>query len=486
MHALLVAVLCAAPLVVEDQPIYEFRAPLNGLSPEERLAKAQQRLSALSEGELAQPVRFEHVEAGDAHLASLFVGERFVFSVLRADLDAGLDDAAFEAKATEIARALERALHSRAERQYPRVLWQDLGAALVATLVFGLLVWLLTVLGGIVGRQLTTSSRLREAGTIGTLLRRSAMRLLSALLWALGGLVAYLWLVFVLTRFGPTRTWGETLGAQLLGFARHALLAVVAALPGLAAVAGVVVVTRFLTRMVRALVDAVEAGRLRVPGLYPETMEATRRVAISVLWLSALVIAWPYIPGSGTDAFKGLSVLVGLMLSLGSTGVVNQLLSGLVVVYTRALSPGDWVRVGDVEGEVKALGVLSVKILTANNREVTVPNAVVTGSAIHNFTRAKAGNTAVSVAVTLGYDLDWRRVHELLRQSSARVPELAADALIRQRSLQDFAVEYELTAHVLRGKSVPDVASALHGAVQDAFKEANVELLTPHVLKVRG
>jgi hypothetical protein len=345
MHALLVMVLSAAPLVVDGEAVYEFRAPLNGLSPEERLAKAQHRLAVLTEGELGLPVRIERVEAGDTQLVSLFVGERFAFSVLRSDFDAGIDDLSFEAKTQDVAHALGRGLHARAEREYPHVLWRDAAEAAGATLIFALLVWLLSVLGGAVGRQLTTSARLREAGSIGTLLRRSAMRVLSAALWAIGGLVAYLWVAFVLTRFGPTRLWGETLGGQLLGVVKQWVLAFVAALPGLVAVAAVVVVTRFLTRMVHALADAIASGRFRITGLYPETLEATRRVVNSVLWLAALVIAWPYIPGSGTDAFKGLSVLVGVMLSLGSTGVVNQLLSGLVVVYTRTQSPAESARV---------------------------------------------------------------------------------------------------------------------------------------------
>ncbi len=485
MHALLAVVLSAAPLIVEGEPVYEFRTTLNGFSPEERLSKAQHRLSDLTEGELGLPVRLERVEAGDMQLVSVFVGERFAFSVLRSDFDAGLDDLAFEAKTQDIARALGRGLHARAEREYPHVLWRDVAEAAGATLVFALLLWLLTMLGGLVGRQLTKSSRLRDAGTIGTLLRRSAMRVLSVLLWAVGALLAYLWVAFVLTRFGPTRLWGETLGSQLLGVVKQWVLAFVAALPGLVAVGAVVLVTRFLTRMVHALADAIASGRFRISGLYPETLEATRRVVTSALWLAALVIAWPYIPGSGTDAFKGLSVLVGVMLSLGSTGVVNQLLSGLVVVYTRALSAGDWVRVGDVEGEVKELGVLSVKILTPNHREVTVPNAVVTSSAIHNFTRAGGGSTVVSVVVTLGYDLPWRRIHELMQQACTRVEALKSDPLIRQRALQNFAVEYELVAQVTAGKPVAAAHSALHAAMQDVFNEAKMEILTPDVLQLR-
>ncbi len=366
------------------------------------------------------------------------------------------------------------------------MLWRDVGGALGATAVFVLLVWLLLRLEALADRRLLDSKQLLKAGSVGVLVRRALGRVVDVVVWATVLLAGYLWLVFVLTRFGFTRELGETLGEQLSGATRRVLVGMLSALPGLAMVAVIVVLTRFLTRMVAAFLDAVERGRFQVRGLYPETLQATRRVSVIALWLFAGVVAWPYIPGSGTEAFKGLSVLVGVMLSLGATGVVNQILSGLVLVYARSLAPGDWVRVGEVEGQVQELGVLSVKLLTPNGREVTVPNAVVVASAIYNFDRGVEGKgTSVSALVTLSYDVPWQRAHELLLAAAKRVSGLTPHAFVRQRMFQDFAVEYELVAHVTPRGPVADTRSRLHGAVQDIFREAGISMVTSHQHQVQ-
>ncbi len=364
--------------------------------------------------------------------------------------------------------------------------WRDVGLSLLATAFFALLVWLVTRVGNAVNQRLAAFAKLDRAGGVGLLARRALARITSLFVWATVALAAYVWLAFVLSRFAVTHEAGATLGQSLFHGARQVVFAIGDAIPGLVMVAVIVVVTRFLSRLVAAFLDAVQRGRFKVEGLYPETVPATRRVSVVALWLGAAVIAWPYIPGSGTDAFKGLSVLVGLMLSLGGTGVINQLLSGLVIVYSRSLSEGDWVHIGDIEGKVREIGVLSVKVLTPNNREVTVPNAVVVASAIHNYDRGVDGDgTAISTTVTLGYELPWQRAHELLLSASRRVPALSPDSFVRQRAFADFAVEYELVAHVLEGKPVAEARTQLHAAMQDTFREANVQLMTPHIFDVR-
>ncbi|MCU0531174.1 MAG: mechanosensitive ion channel family protein, partial [Syntrophales bacterium] len=123
-------------------------------------------------------------------------------------------------------------------------------------------------------------------------------------------------------------------------------------------------ITRFIARLARLFFDAVESGRVRVPGLYAETAQPTRRIATVILWLFALVMMYPYLPGSDSDAFKGVSVFVGLLLSIGSAGTVNQAVSGLMIMYSRALRVGDFVQIGETMGTVVTLGMFSTRIQT--------------------------------------------------------------------------------------------------------------------------
>jgi small-conductance mechanosensitive channel len=214
-----------------------------------------------------------------------------------------------------------------------------------------------------------------------------------------------------------------------------------------------------------------------------ETARATRRVVVVLLWLFALTAAYPHIPGSDTDAFRGISVLLGVVISLGSTGLVNQIMSGFVVIYSRALRPGDWVRVGDTEGLVTEVGLLSTKLSTVRREQVAIPNAVLVGTATTNYT-SLAGDDGplASTAVTIGYDAPWRQVHALLELAASRTDGVRKqpEPRVLQRGLSDFYVEYQLIVHLERAEDRFVVLSALHGHIQDAFNEQGVQIMSPH------
>jgi small-conductance mechanosensitive channel len=196
-----------------------------------------------------------------------------------------------------------------------------------------------------------------------------------------------------------------------------------------------------------------------------------------------MTVAYPYIPGSNTDAFKGVSVLLGLMLSLGSAGFVNQLMSGLVVIYSRALRQGEFVRIGDDVGIVSEIGMLSTKILTYKREEITIPNGVMVGARIVNYSRQASGPGAVlGTTVTIGYGAPWRLVHAMLLQAAAETDGVRQDPPPRviQRALSDFHVEYELIFNVDDPAKRLAILSELHTHIQDNFNEEGVQIMTPH------
>jgi small-conductance mechanosensitive channel len=195
------------------------------------------------------------------------------------------------------------------------------------------------------------------------------------------------------------------------------------------------------------------------------------------------VVAYPYIPGSDTAAFKGLSVLIGLMITLGSTGLINQIISGLFVVYSKSVKTGDYVRIGDVEGEVLNVGSLATKLRTPRQEEITLPHSVLVGTATTNYSRlAGKDGMVVTASVTIGYDVSWRQVHALLLLGASRTPGIRQEPPPRvlQRELSDFYVQYHLLAHLEEGESRAVVLSELHAQIQDAFNEHGTQIMSPH------
>lgn len=295
----------------------------------------------------------------------------------------------------------------------------------------------------------------------------------------------YSWASLSLQRFPYTEPWGAKLGRYVLQLFQHLGRSGVDALPGVFAVVVIFLLTRWIVRFGRAFFEQVVAGHIRISWLEPETAQATERIFTGVAWILAVVVAYPYIPGSGTDAFKGISVFVGLMISLGSTGIINQVMSGLFVVYSRALKPGEWVLVNDVEGEVLEVGLLAGKIRSPEGQEITVPNSVLVSTATKNFTRLGfPDGMCISAHVTIGYDAPWRQVEGLLLLAADRTPNVRKEPkpYVRQRQLSDFYVDYLLVAHIKNEKLRLETLSNLHAQIQDSFNEYGVQIMSPHFM----
>jgi small-conductance mechanosensitive channel len=295
----------------------------------------------------------------------------------------------------------------------------------------------------------------------------------------------YSWASLSLQRFPYTEPWGDKLGHYVFKLFQHLGKAGVDALPGLFAVVVIFFLTRWFVAFGRAFFEQVVAGRIRISWLEPETAQATERIFTGVAWILAVVVAYPYIPGSGTDAFKGISVFVGLMISLGSTGIINQVMSGLFVVYSKALKPGEWVQVNDVEGEVLDVGLLAGKIRSPEGQEITIPNSVLVSTSTKNFTRLGfPDGMCISAHVTIGYNAPWRQVEGLLLLAADRTPNVRKEPkpYVRQWQLSDFYVDYLLVAHIRDEKLRLETLSNLHAQIQDSFNEFGVQIMSPHFM----
>lgn len=475
-----------ASLEVWNRPVVELRATVNGVTAQERVDRARQRIEALPVSASKDPILAMPTTMGSLSGVFITVGGRFIVALLPEDLDPEASQSLTVA-GNEAAGRLSAALEARADQRRLPILFRGIALSLVATL---LLLLVLRVVGRMRRRTVEhpfTAAVSQRATIFGINLAEAltAIELALAKLTAMSVIVValYLWLTFVFGQFPFTQPWGRELGGYLRQLLQTFGQGILGAIPGLFAVALIFLLSRVAARAIGGFFKRVESGALEIEWLEPETAKATRRVVLVLVWIFAAVVAYPYIPGSQTPVFKGISVFVGLMATLGSAGIVNHLLSGLVIVYSRSCKPGDFIKVGEIEGVVTVVGVLATKVVTRKRAEITVPNAVLVGTSITNYSRlAREDGEMIFTTVTIGYDAPWRQVEELLLKAAARTPGLRATPAphVHQGALSDFYVEYELLARIEDPRQRPAVLSRLHGEIQDAFNEAGVQIMSPH------
>jgi small-conductance mechanosensitive channel len=489
VEAILSAEASGAPFTLSffNRPIATFRARVLGREPADRAAAAEQVLDALVANHVRGPVRAAPLEG--AFLIT--VGGRTVFALTPADADElSADDLGESARTAAV--QLEHAIGEAYDAQSPQLIALASGASVIA-----LAVGCVLVIGVGHARRAATAilvafaerSAARSRIADPQLLHASRVieferRLVSVVAGALNLAIGYAIVSFVLRQFPYSRPWGERMRGFLLITVKNLTLGMANAVPGLVAVVLILLVTRFLVRLIGMWFNAVGRGRIVPPKwLHPETAEPTRRLVTAFAWLVALVALYPYLPGSETDAFKGIGVLVGLMVTLGSSGLVTQIMSSFMITYSRAVRVGDFVKIGDVEGTVTLVGMLSTKIQTVWNEEVTIPNAVVISQTTTDFSRlADRPGVFTPVVVTIGYDAPWRQVDALLQMAAVRTPGVRADPrpFVLQTALEDFFVRYTVFVSLERQDARPFTLAALHANIQDVFNQYQVQIMSPH------
>jgi small-conductance mechanosensitive channel len=477
----------AVTLTYAHRPIVELRAHILSRMPAERAGAAVRVLDDLvSRDRASSPVSTR--EVGGALIIE--VGGTSVIAILPADIDI-LSGETLEGTASTAASRLQTALAEAAELRAPgRLLWSVAQSVAITIVLFGLL-WLLRRLGGIVARVLErTAERRLDRTWSGQAIRVTHLpRVLhgaaTLLLYASAVVLTYLWFAFVLRRFPYTRPWGESLRGVLLAQVGSFGGAIVDNIPSLFTVVLILAMARWVSKGVTLLFDGVEHGRVSVPGVYPDTAAPTRRLVKALLWLSALAMAYPYIPGSESSGVKGISVFVGVIVSLGSTGVVQHLMAGLTLTFARAMRVGEFARIGDVEGTILQIGALATKVRTPLGEEITIPNSVVVSQTTTNYSRG-AGSAAafLTTSVTIGYDTPWRQVEALLLTAAQQTRGVCRTPppIVRRVSLEDFYVKYSLLVVPEDPCQRPELLDQLHGRILDAFNEHDVQIMSPHYM----
>jgi small-conductance mechanosensitive channel len=488
------AVVAASPAALESQElvffhrkVFTFRSALMGISASDRAKRAHARIV----DQLA--LSGDHIVTvhGDLFGFQIRIDGATSFVVTPADLNPQREDT-LQQIADHSATVLRRAIAESEESRSLESLLRALGLAALATAAAAALVWLSSkarraLLTHLITATATQTERFRLAGLHGLHQDRLSYGAHLLLLLVFRVLVLVLvveWLSFVLRCFAFTRAWGETLNDVLVELIFRMLEATAGSLPGLLAAVLIFYLAFLATRATDRFFTQVRNRKIQVNWVDPDIATPTRRITKVMVWLFALAMAYPYLPGSQTEAFKGLSVLLGLMLSLGASSLVGQAASGLILTYGRFYRKGEFVRVSDQDGSVVDLGMFTTRIRTALGEELSISNATILGGTVRNYSRAVQGDGFVlGVKVTIGYDTPWRQVHAMLEQAALRTEGVLKDPppQVLQTALSDWYPEYQLFCHALPSETVPRavVLSALHAHIQDVFNEYGVQMMSP-------
>lgn len=477
-----------APVRVANRDVAVLRVPFLGMSPPERARRSALNVEqALDRGGAGQ-VTAKASEQGQL----IFIDGSMVITLISQDVEP-LSGDTLEALTARTVQALQLSIKETQEGRNTHHLLVACGLVLGATALALVIYWGLT---RIRGRVLPALIHLveRKAATLGVgaaeILRRD--RLVAAiewvdlaLQWAVGLLLIYAWLSFSLLQFPYTRPWGEGLHHYLTSVVGDLAKGMLGAVPGLMIAVVILLIARAAVGVLGSLFTRIEQGHIGVNWIAPESAGPTRRVATWLIWVFALAMAYPYLPGAQTEAFKGMSVLIGLMMSLGASSFVGQVAGGLILTYSSMLRKGEYVRIGDHEGTVVSIGAFNTRIRTGLGEEVTLPNSMIVGSATKNYSRAvKGAGYVVDTVVTIGYDTPWRQVHAMLIEAALRTPGVLPDPAptVFQTALSDFYPEYRLVCQAIPHEPRPraEVLANLHANIQDVFNEQGVQIMSPH------
>ncbi len=484
---------------LDGRPVLEIRAAAGAQAPEAFARRASRELAAVAENPAIAPEQLVVQEDPPYSMVGLLQADgRFTPKLAVDDRAARAFDLPRAALAERYRDQLRGAIR-KYRSSHSLGSWLR-GTALAALMLGFYVLWLrgqLLFNGWLTGRIERGAGRSRGLW-IGATQLLDGPQVAATLQWLRRGahwslllLASYLLIPLLLGFFPPTQVIAEGLRGQILGVALALLEAVIAAIPNLLTIALILVITALVMRASQAWFRQLGLGRLRIPGFYSEWAVPTSRIVSGLILLAGLVIAFPYLPGSGSKVFQGAGLFLGVLAALGSSAVSTNIISGLMLIYTRAFREGDRVELNGVVGVVQDQDLLVTRIQTPRNELVSIPNATVIASSIVNFSfsrREIRQPVALATTITIGYDVPWRQVHALMLAAARSVGGITdeTEPFVLQTALNDFHISYELNAFVRDVGTYRQTLSDLLAAIQDQFAAAGVEILSPGYHAIRN
>ncbi|MAP53515.1 mechanosensitive ion channel domain-containing protein [Altibacter sp.] len=475
-----------------DDTLFEIHNKLGSFSAKERAEAVSRRIQKLPENISFAPDSLKVILSENT--VDIVYNETIITSV--SENDALWNDTTPQALAESYKSVIGTAVEAYRSEINILSIAKKIGLALLVLLVIGLLIKYVSQLFRWSASKIKEQENKRIKGiTFKNYTFFDAQRQVNALLavnkvlkWFTILLAIYIALPILFGIFPWTQNFADTLFGYVFNPVKKILLSFWNYLPNLITIIVIVIVFRYVLKAIHFLKSEIEKENLKIPGFYSDWATPTYQLVRIIVIAFMIVVIFPYLPGSDSPIFKGVSVFLGFLFTFGSAGSLSNIIAGLVLTYMRLFKIGDRVKIGDVFGDVIEKSTLVTRVRTIKNEIISIPNSTVMNSHTINYSSdAPEKGLIIHSTVTIGYDVPWKDMHEALIEAASRTEYVLQDPppFVLQTSLDDFYVSYQINAYIREPNKQASIYSNLHQNIQDVCNENSIEILSPHYRAAR-
>lgn len=407
------------------------------------------------------------------------------------ELDALLEGKSKEEIAANYLKKIQDSITAERAANSITKLLTRIGLVLLILIVFSILILLINRLKAYGTRRILTerTQRIKDIKIKNYVLVTSVQKTrmfihaINILRWGLIILIAFIVLPIVFSVFPFTQSWASNLIGLFTKPLKTAVLAIWHYIPNLITILVILAVMRYAVRFIKYIFSEIDKGKLEINGFHRDFAMPTFTIVRFLLHAFTLVLIFPYLPGANSDIFKGISVFIGILFSLGSSSAISNIIAGLVITYMRPFRIGDRITIADKTGVVIEKSPLVTRLRTIKNEEITIPNSSVLSGNTVNYSTFSEDGICFQVELTVGYEEPWQRIHELLLNIPPRVKRVKLNPapFVLQKQLDDFYVLYELNVFIERSAEIEFARSEIFQLILDDFLTAGIDMNGPHI-----
>ncbi|TRU72712.1 MAG: mechanosensitive ion channel family protein [Microcystis viridis Mv_BB_P_19951000_S69] len=484
------------PVMLDGKPLFFIRRGVSSFSAEERANTITRRIERIAQNDSIPVENLKIKQLPDDNSLYLSLDQEVILTVTEGDAKAYRSTP--EVLAQQALQKIKVAIAQYRQDRKPEQLLKNIIYTVIASFVFLIISFAVIKISGklfpFIRRLIESLTPGIQIGNVEIISSSKIsffwLRVLRIVRLFVLFLLLFNYATFVLRLFPWTRVFGES----ILGYFYQSLELVLSAigkyLPNAFIIAIIIFITYYLIRLIKPFFTAIERGNLVIPGFYTDWAKPTYNLLLVIIIAIAAIVAFPYLPGFDSPAFRGVSVFLGLLLSLGSTSAIANVIGGIILIYTRAFRIGDHIQVGDVIGDLIEKNFLVIRICTPTNKIITIPNSSLLSSNVINFSissRELNRYLIIQTTITLGYDLPWRKAHTTLIEAALETEHILKEPapFVLQTSLDNFYISYQLNAYTNQPNLMVIIYSELHQNIQDKCNEAGIEILSPSYTSLR-